>query len=66
VTVIRSSTERGKTVLHPVSDRRRRRRSMPLCSAWRRSTTVRDDDGGGLVATVSDPDGNVLGLAQDR
>jgi predicted enzyme related to lactoylglutathione lyase len=27
---------------------------------------VRDVGGGRLVATVSDPDGNVLGLLQDR
>jgi hypothetical protein len=28
--------------------------------------TVRDVGGGRLVATVTDPDGNVLGLLQDR
>jgi predicted enzyme related to lactoylglutathione lyase len=27
---------------------------------------VRDVGGGGLVAAVTDPDGNVLGLLQDR
>ena len=27
---------------------------------------VRDVDGGRLVATITDPDGNVLGLIQDR
>jgi predicted enzyme related to lactoylglutathione lyase len=27
---------------------------------------VRDVGGGRLVATISDPDGNVLGLLQDR
>ena len=29
-------------------------------------TVLRDVGGGRLVATVTDPDGNVLGLIQDR
>jgi hypothetical protein len=48
-----SSTQGIKTALHPVSD---------LATA----KAVRDVGGGRLVAAVSDPDGNVLGLLQDR
>lgn len=50
VTMTGSSTQGIKTLLHPVSD---------LAAA-------RDVGGGRLVATVSDPDGSVLGLIQDR
>jgi hypothetical protein len=48
-----SSTQGIKTVLHPVSD---------LATA----TATHDVGGGRLVAAVTDPDGNVLGLLQDR
>jgi hypothetical protein len=44
-----SATEGIKTVLHPVTDKE----------------PARDVGGGRLVATVTDPDGNVLGLLQD-
>jgi predicted enzyme related to lactoylglutathione lyase len=50
-----SSTQGIRTVLHPVSD---------LAAA--KKEPVRDVGGGRLVATVTDPDGNVLGLLQDR
>jgi predicted enzyme related to lactoylglutathione lyase len=55
-----SSTQGIKTVLHPVSD---------LAEVTAAGATVKEpahDVGGGrLVATVTDPDGNVLGLLQD-
>jgi predicted enzyme related to lactoylglutathione lyase len=50
-------------VLHPVSEAK-------LAEVTAAGATVKEpphDVGGGrLVATVSDPDGNVLGLLQDR
>jgi hypothetical protein len=49
-----SSTQGIKTVLHPVSDLATAKAVYAACSASR------------LVATVTDPDGNVLGLLQDR
>lgn len=55
-----SSTQGITTVLHPVSD---------LATAAAGATVkepVRDVGGGRLVATVTDPDGNALGLLQDR
>jgi hypothetical protein len=45
-------TEEIKTVLHPVSDLAR---AKPVYTA----------PPGGLMATFTDPDGNVLGLLQD-
>jgi hypothetical protein len=50
-----SPTQGVKTVLHPVSD---------LAAA--KKEPAHDVGGGRLVATVTDPDGNVLGLLQDR
>ena len=52
-----SSIEGVKTVLHPVSD-------LTAAGATVKEP-VRDVGGGRLVASVSDPDGNVLGLLQD-
>ena len=66
-----SSTQGIKTVLHPVSD---------LATAKAVYTALlgvppeadssyyvgRDVGGGRVVATFTDPDGNVLGLLQDR
>ncbi len=46
-----SSTQGIKTVLHPVSDL---------------EEPAHDVGGGRLVAAIADPDGNVLGLIQDR
>ena len=58
-----SSTQGIQTVLHPVSEAK-------LAEVTAADATVKEpphDVGGGrLVATVSDPDGNVLGLLQDR
>ena len=51
-----SSAQGIKTVLHPVSD---------LATAKPVYAAVLGG-GGRLVATVTDPDGNVLGLLQDR
>jgi hypothetical protein len=57
-TMTGSSTQGIKTVLHPVSD---------LATAKAVYAALLGDVGGGrLVATVTDPDGNVLGLLQDR
>ena len=50
-----ASTQGIKTVLHPVSD---------LAGATVKEAP-RDVGAGRLVATVPDPDGNVLGLLQD-
>jgi predicted enzyme related to lactoylglutathione lyase len=50
-----SSTQGIKTVLHPVSD---------LATAKAVYAAAHDVGGGRLVATVTDPDGNVLGLLQ--
>ena len=52
-----SSTQGIKTVLHPVSD---------LAAGASVKDSPRDVGGGRLVATFTDPDGNVLGLIQDR
>jgi predicted enzyme related to lactoylglutathione lyase len=52
-----SSTQGIKTVLHPFSD---------LAAGATVHEPAHDVGGGRLVATVSDPDGNVLGLLQDR
>jgi predicted enzyme related to lactoylglutathione lyase len=51
-----TSTQGIKTVLHPVSD---------LAAATVKQAP-QDVGGGRLVATFTDPDGNVLGLLQDR
>jgi predicted enzyme related to lactoylglutathione lyase len=50
-----STNEGNKTVQHPVTDLDAVVKDAP-----------RDVGGGRLVATVTDPDGNVLGLLQDR
>ena len=66
------STAQGiKTVLHPVSDLARAKEVYAsLLGVTAAGATVkepvRDVGGGRLVATVTDPDGNVLGLLQDR
>ena len=66
------STAQGiKTVLHPVSDLARAKEvyASLLGVAAAGATVkepVRDVGGGRLVATVTDPDGNVLGLLQDQ
>jgi hypothetical protein len=56
-----SSTQGIKTVLHPVSE-------LATAKAVHAALLgVPPQTGGGrLVATVADPDGNVLGLIQDR
>ena len=63
VTMTGSSTQGIKTVLYPVSD-------LAAAEVTAAGATVKEpahDVGGGrLVATVTDPDGNVLGLLQDR
>ncbi len=52
-----------KTVLHPVSDLAK---SKAVTAAGATVKEPAHDVGGGrLVATVTDPDGNVLGLLQD-
>ena len=77
-----SSTQGIKTVLHPVSDLATAKAVSPvtywhvadieakLAEVTAAGATVkepvRDVGGGRLVATVTDPDGNVLGLLQDR
>ena len=43
-----------------------RRRVSPKVASATVKEPVRDVGGGRLVATVTDPDGNVLGLLQDR
>ena len=53
-----SSTQGIKTVLHPVAE---------VTAAGATVKEPAHDVGGGrLVAAVTDPDGNVLGLLQDR
>jgi predicted enzyme related to lactoylglutathione lyase len=63
VTMTGSSTQGIKTVLYPVSD-------LAAAEVTAAGATLKDparDVGGGRrVATISDPDGNVLGLIQDR
>ena len=54
-----SSTQGIKTVLHPVSD-------LAKATGATVKESPHDVGGGRLVATVTDPDGNVLGLIQDR
>jgi hypothetical protein len=71
-----SSTQGIKTVLHPVSDLATAKAvyaallGVPLAEVTAAGATVQapahDVGGGRLVATVTDPDGNVLGLLQDR
>jgi predicted enzyme related to lactoylglutathione lyase len=53
-----SSTQGIKTVLHPVSDQATAGATV--------KEPVPDVGGGRPVATVTDPDGNVVGLLQDR
>ena len=61
-----TSTEGIKTVLHPVSDLAK---AKPVYAALLGVPPQVDEShyvgGGRLVATVTDPDGNVLGLLQD-
>jgi predicted enzyme related to lactoylglutathione lyase len=64
------STQGIKTVLHPVAywhvpDIEAKLAEVTAAGATVREP-VRDVGGGRLVATVTDPDGNVLGLLQDR
>jgi hypothetical protein len=54
-----SSTERVKTVLHPVA-------GLATAKAVYSALLGAEPRTGRLVATVTDPDGNVLGLLQDR
>jgi predicted enzyme related to lactoylglutathione lyase len=73
-----SSTQGIKTVLHPVSDLAKAKEVYTaLLGVEARLTEVtaagatideaaHDVGGGRLVATFTDPDGNVLGLLQDR
>ena len=71
-----SSTQGIKTVLHPVSDLAAAKAvytallGVPPQTDEPAGATVKEpahDVGGGrLVAAVTDPDGNVLGLLQDR
>jgi hypothetical protein len=71
-----SSAQGITTVLHPVSDLARAKEVYaallgvaPLAEVTAAGATLkepaRDVGGGRLVATVTDPDGNVLGLVQD-
>jgi hypothetical protein len=62
-----SSTQGIKTVLHPVSDLARAKvvyAALPGVSPQADASYY--VGGGRLVASVTDPDGNVLGLLQDR
>lgn len=63
------SAEGIKTGLHPVPDLAKAKK-VQLAEVTAAGATVKEpahDVGGGrLVATVTDPDGNVLGLLQDR
>jgi len=57
-----SSTQGIKTVLHPVSDPATAKKVYAALLG----EPAHDVGRGRLVATVTDPDGNVLGLVQDR
>ena len=59
-----SSTQGIKTVLHPVSDLATAKEVYAAGAIVKEP--AHDVGGGRLVATVTDPDGNVLGLLQDR
>jgi hypothetical protein len=63
-------TEVLKTVLQPVSDLATATEAYAALVGVAPQTDVKEpahDVGGGrLVATVTDPDGNVVGLLQDR
>ena len=61
-TLTDTSTRGIKTVLHPVSDLAKAKAVYVGASP---KDPVRDVGGGRPVATVTDPDGNVLGLLQD-
>jgi predicted enzyme related to lactoylglutathione lyase len=64
VTMTGSSTQAIKTVLHPVSD------LATAKEVYAAGATVKepahDVCGGRLVSTLTDPDGNVLGLLRER
>jgi hypothetical protein len=76
VTVTGSSTQGIKTVLHPVSDVATAKEMYAALLGVPPQTDesyyvgvkepAHDVGGGRLVATVTDPDGNILGLLQDR
>jgi hypothetical protein len=64
-----STTPGIKTVLHPVSDLTAAKTVCTALLGIERAAikdAPRDVGGGRLVATVTGPDGNVLGLLQDR
>jgi predicted enzyme related to lactoylglutathione lyase len=64
-----SSTQGIKTVLHPVAYWHAPDIEAKLAEVTAAGATVKEpvrDVGGRLVAAVTDPDGNVLGLLQDR
>ncbi|MFD4947115.1 hypothetical protein ACFVYE_43830 [Streptomyces sp. NPDC058239] len=65
-----TSTQGIKTVLHPVSYRHVpdiEAKPAEVTAAGATLTEPAHDVGGGrLVATVTDPDGDVLGLLEDR
>jgi hypothetical protein len=61
-----SATQGIKTVLHPVSDLAAAKAVYAaLLGVAPQADESHDVGGGRLVATVTDPDGNVLGLLQD-
>jgi len=57
-------TEGIKTVLHPVADIEAKLAEVTAAGATVKEP-AHDVGGGRLVATFTDPDGNVLGLLQD-